>query len=65
MPQKIKKQKAIDLLRSLDALDIQCQVIFRASSESKKRESQRALNTLIHCYLKDDRDVVVLAVKVK
>lgn len=65
MPQKIKKQKALDLLRSLDALDIQCQVIFRASSQSKKRASQRALNTLIDSYLRDERDVVVVAVKVK
>jgi hypothetical protein len=65
MPRKIKKQEAIEILKSLDALDIQYQIIFRAASESKKREFQRALNTLIESYIREDRDVVVLAVKVK
>ncbi len=65
MPRKVRKQEAIDIIKSVDAIDIQYQIIFRSASESKKRELHRALNSVIEAYIRDERDVVVLAIKVK
>ena len=65
MPRKIKRQEAIDLIRSLDVLELQYQISLRETSDSKKREFKRDVSKLLESYLKDDRDVVVLAIKVK
>jgi hypothetical protein len=65
MPRKVRKQEAVDIIKSVDAIDIQYQIIFRTASDSKKRELHRALNAVIDDYIRDERDVVVLAIKVK
>jgi hypothetical protein len=65
MLRKIRKQEAIQLVRSVDELEIQREIIFRTASPSKKSESQRSIAELIASYVRDNRDVIVLAIKVK
>ena len=65
MPRRIKKSEAIETIKSLDILDMQYEIIFRLSHTNKKRELRQALYTLIDSYIRDDRDVVVFAIKVK
>ena len=65
MPRKIKKQDAVNLVKSVDDLEIQYDIIFRTISPSKKRERQRALNALLDSYIREERDIVVLVIKVK
>jgi hypothetical protein len=65
MLRKIRKQEAIQLVRSVDELEIQHEIIFRTASPSKKNESQRNIAELIASYVRDNRDVIVLAIKVK
>jgi hypothetical protein len=65
MPRRIKKTEAIETIKSLDILDLQYEIIFRLSDAVKKSELRRALYTLIDSYVRDERDVVVFAIKVK
>lgn len=65
MLRKIRKQEAIALVRAVDELEIQHEIIFRTASPSKKSESQRSIAELIASYVRDNRDVIVLAIKVK
>jgi hypothetical protein len=65
MPRKIKKQEAVTLVKSTDDLEIQYDIIFRTVPPTKKRERQRAINALLDSYIRDERDVLVLVVKVK
>jgi len=65
MLRKIRKQEAIALVRAVDELEIQHEIIFRTASPSKKSESQRNIAELIASYVRDNRDVIVLAIKVK
>lgn len=65
MPLKIKKQEAVTLVKSVDDLEIQYDIIFRTIPPAKKRERQRAINALLDSYIKDERDILVLVVKVK
>ena len=65
MPRKIKKQDAVNLVKSVDDLEIQYDIIFRTVSPSTKRERQRALNALLDSYIREERDIVVLVIKVK
>lgn len=65
MPRKVKKQEAIELIKSVDALELQCQLIFRTGSTSKKKELLRDIQALIDSYVRDERDVIVFAIKVK
>lgn len=65
MLRKIRKQEAIALVRAVDELEIQHEIIFRTASPSKKSETQRSIAELIASYVRDNRDVIVLAIKVK
>jgi hypothetical protein len=65
MPRKIKKQEAVNLVRSIDDLEIQYDLIFRTVHPAKKRECQRAINALLDSYIREERDIVVLIIKVK
>ena len=65
MPRKIKKQDAVNLVKSVEDLEIQYDIIFRTVAPSKKRERQRALNALLDSYIREERDIVVLVIKVK
>lgn len=65
MPRKIKKQEAVNLVKSVDDLEIQYDIIFRTIPPAKKRERQRAINALLDSYIRDERDVLVLVFKVK
>lgn len=65
MPRKVKKQEAVTLVKSVDDLEIQYDIIFRTVPPAKKRERQRALNALLDSYIRDERDILVLVVKVK
>jgi hypothetical protein len=65
MLRKIRKQEAIALIRAVNELEIQHEIIFRTTSPSKKSELQRNITELIASYVRDNRDVVVLAIKVK
>jgi hypothetical protein len=65
MPRKIKKQEAVTLVKSVDDLEIQYDLIFRTVPPAKKRVRQRAINALLDSYIRDDRDILVLVVKVK
>lgn len=65
MPRKVNKQEALELIKSVDALELQCQLIFRTGSSSKKRALLREIHALIDSYVRDERDVIVLAIKVK
>ena len=65
MPRKIKKQEAVTLVKAVDDLEIQYDIIFRTVTPAKKREHQRALNALLDSYIRDERDILVLVVKVK
>lgn len=65
MPRKIKKQEAVSLVKSVDDLEIQHDIIFRTASTAKKRERQRAINALLDSYIREERDIVVLVIKVK
>jgi hypothetical protein len=65
MPRKIKKQDAVNLVKSIHDLEIQYDIILRTVSPSKKRERQRALNALLDSYIREERDIVVLVIKVK
>ena len=65
MPRKIKKQEVVNLVKSVDDLEIQYDIIFRTIPPAKKRERQRALNALLDSYIRDERDILVLVIKVK
>ena len=65
MPRKIKKQDAVTLVKSVDELEIQYDIIFRTVPPAKKRERQRTINALLDSYIRDERDILVLVVKVK
>jgi hypothetical protein len=65
MPRKIKKTEAIETIKAIDILDMQYEIFFKLSDSNKKRELRRALYALIDSYIRDDRDVVVFAIKVK
>lgn len=65
MPRRIKKTEAIETIRLIDILDMQYEIIFRHSNTNRKRELRQALYTLIDSYIRDERDVVVFAMKVK
>ena len=63
MARRIKKQEAIDTLRSVETDEIQCELIFRSLPLSKKRELAKAIQVEIESYVKSSRDVVILALK--
>lgn len=65
MARKIKKQEAIDTLRTADADEIQCELIFRSLPLSKKREFVKAIQSVIESYVRDSRDVVIFAIKLR
>jgi|688.fasta_scaffold803739_2 hypothetical protein len=65
MPRRIKKPEAIEIIKSLDISEMQHEIIFRLSSSNKKRELRQALYSLIDSYIREERDVVVFAIKVK
>ncbi|MFN4895308.1 MAG: hypothetical protein ACK5HO_05950 [Pseudomonadota bacterium] len=65
MPRKIKKQDAVTLVKSVDELEIQYDIILRTVPPAKKRERQRAINALLDSYIRDERDILVLVIKVK
>jgi hypothetical protein len=65
MPRKVKKQEAVNIVKSVDALEIQHTLIYRTDPPAKMREQQRAINALMDRYIKDVRDIVVLLIKVK
>jgi hypothetical protein len=65
MPRKIKKTEAIETIKAIDILDMQYEIIFRLSDTNSKRQLRQALYTLIDSYIRDERDVVVFAIKVK
>jgi hypothetical protein len=65
MPRKIKKTEAIETIKTIDILDMQYEIFFKLSDSNKKRELRRALCVLIDSYIRDNRDVVVFAIKVK
>jgi hypothetical protein len=49
MPRRIKKQEAVT----------------RTIPPAKKRERQKAINALLDSYIRDERDILVLVIKVK
>jgi hypothetical protein len=65
MARKIKKQEAIDTLRSVETDEIQCELIFRSLPLSKKREFVKAIESVIETYVRDTKDVVIFAMKLR
>ncbi len=65
MPRKIKKQEAINLVKSINDIEIKYDSIPRTAPATKKRERQRAINSLLDSYIRDERDIAVLLIKVK
>jgi hypothetical protein len=65
MPRKIKKHEAVSFVKSVDELEMQYDIIPRSASAAKKREQHRAISSLLNSYIKEERDIIVLVIKVK
>lgn len=65
MPKSVSKSDAVKLINSVDALDIQLEVIERDETvPSKMMKINRFINEL-NKHVKDERDVIMVSVKVK
>lgn len=64
MAKKTKKEAA-DRITKADTLEVQVVDIFKADNDSKKRYQQSDFNRIVDAYIKDQRDVILIAVKIR
>jgi len=65
MSQKVSKEKAINTIRESQTLEVSLVEVDRNESASIKRQKIAAYLKIVDEYLKSERDLVLVAVKVK
>jgi hypothetical protein len=65
MSKKVSKEAAINAIKKIEALEIALAEVDRNENTSVKRQKVAAFSKLLDEYLKSERDLVLVAVKVK
>ena len=65
MPKSVSKSDAVKLINSVDALDIQLEVIDRDETVPSKMTKINRFISALNKHVKDERDVILVSVKVK
>jgi len=65
MPKSVSKSDTVKLIHSVDALDIQLEVIDRDETTPSKITKINRLIAELNKHVKDQRDVVLVSVKVR
>ena len=65
MPKSVSKLDAVKIINSVDALDIQLEVIDRNETQSSKMTKINRFMAEVNKQVKDERNVILATVKVK
>jgi len=65
MPKSVSKSDTVKLIHSVDALDIQLEVIDRDETTPSKMTKINRFVAELNKHVKDERDVVLVSVKVR
>lgn len=65
MPKSVSKSDAVKLINSVDTLDIQLEVIDRDETMPSKMRKINRFIAEINKHVKDERDVILVSVKVR
>jgi hypothetical protein len=65
MPKSVSKSDAVKLINSVDALDVQLEVIDRDETTPSKMTKINRFIAELNKHVKDERDVILVSVKVR
>ena len=65
MPKSVSKSDAVKIINSVDALDVQLEVIERDETIPSKMNKINRFIAELNKHVKDERDVVIVSVKVR
>lgn len=65
MPKSVSKSDAVKMINAVDALDVQIEVIARDESSPSKMTKINRFIAELNKHVKDERDVVLVSVKVR